>query len=253
MLSALIFDVDGTLAETERDGHRVAFNATFAAAGLAWHWDDALYGELLKITGGKERMRHYWRTYQPDSMHSDDAEERILALHQDKNRRYAEIVASGSVPLRPGVKQLIEQAQQANLDLAIATTTSHENVAALLGAGLGPDWPSVFPVVVAGDDVPAKKPAPDVYLKALQHLGHKPETCLALEDSQAGLAAALAAKIPCVVTRGIYTADHLMNGALACLDGLGDTSTPAQGSSPDGTWHGLVDINQLQKWHASIA
>lgn len=251
MLKALIFDVDGTLAETERDGHRVAFNQAFVAAGLDWEWDVELYGALLSVTGGKERMAHYLSQYKPGSIPADQSEARIRALHLDKNRRYADIVAAGGIPLRDGILRLIDQARAQGLQLAIATTTSRENVDALMRAALGPNWAQTFPVVVAGDDVPAKKPAPDVYLRTLELLSLAPADCLALEDSAPGLAAARAAEIPCLVTRSVYSQAADMTGALVCLDGLGAPSCPGCGDTPEGPWRGVARLGDLKRWHAA--
>ncbi len=203
---ALIFDVDGTLAETERDGHRPAFNQAFAECGLDWHWDANLYGELLAVTGGKERIRHYAERYAPEIAARPDLAQLIQTLHATKTAHYLRIVDSGQVPLRPGVAALIHAARAAGLRLAIATTTTPENVTALLRASLAPDAATWFEVIGAGDIVPAKKPAPDIYQWVLDRLDLPAARCLAIEDSENGLRSALAAGLRCVVTVSEYTA-----------------------------------------------
>jgi len=245
MLEALIFDVDGTLADTERDGHRPAFNAAFAEAGLAWHWDEALYGELLAVTGGKERMRFYCERHDPDFLRQADAGQRIRALHEAKTRHYLDLLAAGGIPLQPGVARLMREAHGAGLRLAIATTTTPENVTALLPAELM----ALFEIVGAGDTVARKKPAPDIYLWVLQQLGLPPSACLAFEDSANGLKASLGAGLPTLVTISEYTQDHDFAGALAVLSDLGEQGRPSVVRS--GTMHGrtLVDLDLLKIWH----
>ncbi|MDD2885593.1 MAG: HAD family hydrolase [Dechloromonas sp.] len=219
-LHALIFDVDGTLAETERDGHRPAFNAAFAECGLAWTWDEAAYGELLRITGGKERIRHYAAQVAPARMQEADFAEFVQSLHHTKTRHYLQRVAHGQLPLRPGVVQLIHDARQAGLRLAIATTTSPDNVDALLRATLGNNASSWFEVIGAGDIVAAKKPAPDIYQWVLDRLALPASACLAIEDSEMGLKAALTAGLRCLVTVSEYTQSHDFSGALRVVDDL---------------------------------
>ncbi|MCB2175923.1 MAG: HAD family hydrolase [Actinomycetales bacterium] len=223
-LQALVFDVDGTLADTERDGHRPAFNAAFAAVGLDWHWDVDLYGSLLGVTGGKERIRHFCERHDPAFLDRPDADEAIAALHAAKTRRYVEYVDAGRIGLRPGVARLVAEARAAGTRLAIATTTNPDNVTALLEADLGPQAPGWFEVIGAGDVVPRKKPAPDIYRWVLDRLGLAPEECLAIEDSAVGLHAATAAGLPTVVTRSPYTAHDDATGALAVLADLADTT-----------------------------
>ncbi len=222
-LSALIFDVDGTLAETERDGHRPAFNAAFAEAGLGWFWGETLYGELLTVTGGKERMLHYARRFDPGFLECADVRGRIAALHGAKTRHYLALLASGAIPLRPGVAALLMEARTAGLRLAIATTTTPENVTPLLALTLGAEAPGWFEVIGAGDIVAAKKPAPDIYLWVLERFGLPAGACLAIEDSAAGLASARAAGLPTLVTPCDTTREQDFSGALAVLPDLSAT------------------------------
>ncbi|MEW6163463.1 MAG: HAD family hydrolase [Pseudomonadota bacterium] len=222
-LQALIFDVDGTLADTERDGHRIAFNLAFADAGLDWHWDEALYGELLAVTGGKERIRFFVDRHRPEFAARPDFDALVKSLHAAKTAHYVRLVEDGGLPLRPGVAGLIAEARAAGLRLAIATTTSPENVAVLLRASLDPAAMTWFEVVGAGDVVPAKKPAPDIYRWVLERLKLPATACLALEDSANGLKSSLGAGIPTLVTESEYTQGQDFAGALAVLPDLGRT------------------------------
>ena len=170
-LRALVFDVDGTLAQTERDGHRVAFNLAFDELGLGWHWDVRLYGELLAVAGGKERVLHYWRGVDPQAAAGAAAQQLVAEVHRRKTAHYLRQVEAGQLRLRGGVARLLRQARRAGLALAIATTTSEANVHALLGANLGATAQGLFACVGAGDCVPRKKPDPGIYLWVLQRLG----------------------------------------------------------------------------------
>ena len=209
-LRALIFDVDGTLAETE-ELHRRAFNDAFRAAGLNWHWDRRLYKKLLKTTGGKERMAAFQRDHE---VHERPiSKEQIAALHLDKTARYTVLLEKGALDLRPGVAQLIEDARDAGLAIAVATTTSLPNVEALCRCCWRRPATGVFDVIAGGDEVAAKKPAPDVFQLALRRLGLAPEDCLAFEDSRNGMLSAAGAGLRVHIVPSMYTEDEDFTGA----------------------------------------
>jgi len=201
-LKALIFDVDGTLAETE-EAHRAAFNSTFAAWGLDWDWSVDDYRQLLKTTGGKERMRTHQKTLPTGARRLRDDE--IAKLHVEKTAAYGAILAAGQLKLREGVADLITAARARGLKLAVATTTNTPNVEALCQCCWGKPAQDVFDHVAAGDMVEQKKPAPDVYLLALEQLGLPAEACIAFEDSRNGVLSALGARLPVLVTPSAYT------------------------------------------------
>lgn len=248
MLAAILWDVDGTLAETERDGHRVAFNKSFAAHGLPWRWDERRYGELLAVTGGRERLLHDMEA-QPDAPGGAEARAVLAAsLHRAKNGFYAGLVNGGGVALRPGVRELLDDCARAGMRMGIVTTTSRSNIDALLRTQLGPGWHAWFEVVVAGEDVARKKPHPEAYCMALAQLRLHPEEALAIEDSPAGVRAASAAGVPVVMTRSHYFDAASAGAALAsgpALDSLRGW-VPHTGAR-DGRRVGLA---QLRTWHS---
>ena len=245
VLQALIFDVDGTLANTE-EAHRESFNDAFRLHGLDWHWTQDRYKELLKTTGGKERMAAYLaKLALPETERA-----RLLAdiphLHREKTAIYTRRVKAGEVALRDGVERLLEEAQAANIRLAIATTTSFENIAALLAATLGPSALDRFAAIGAGDQVERKKPAPDVYLAVLQKLNISPEHCVAIEDSANGLQSAKAAKLFTVVTPTYWTQEEDFSEADILLPTLGSHEAPLPDSvaaQVGGQW---LSITQLE-------
>ena len=242
-LEALIFDVDGTLAETE-ELHRHAFNETFAAFGLDWIWPPDLYRHLLKVTGGKERIGHYVEVWQPQG--GATAVAQLAELHADKSRRYTQFVAAGALAPRPGVLRLIQAARAENVKLAIATTTDPANVEALLKASFAPDASSWFSVIGAGDVVPAKKPAPDIYRFVLDRLGCDASACIAFEDSENGVRAARAAGLTVVATPSLYTDADDFSAASAVLSDLGEADARFRHLSGSKLNHGIVDLMELQ-------
>ena len=222
-IKAIIFDVDGTLADTE-DGHRKSFNKAFAECGLDWNWDVALYDRLLKVTGGKERIKYFVSDFLPNLTKPTDYDSFVKNLHAVKTRHYTDMLRAGLIPLRPGIKQLLDDARRQDIRLAIATTTTPENVSALLEVGLGKDWESYFAANGCGDIVPNKKPAPDIYFWVLDKLKLAPEDCIALEDSENGLRSSLAAGIRTFVTVNHYTRNQDFAGAAGVFDDLSDLS-----------------------------
>ena len=250
MLKALIFDVDGTLADTEKDGHRVAFNSAFKEAGLDWEWDEELYGKLLAVTGGKERMNYYLDNFNTTFVRPDNLQEMIADLHKTKTGYYTKLLGEGAIPLRPGVKRLIQEARDAGLRLAISTTTTPQNVTALLENTLGKESIDWFEVIAAGDIVPAKKPAPDIYDWALKEMDLEAADCMAFEDSENGILSSQGANLKTIITVNDYTLDHDFTGAAIVLDNLGEAEqgfTVIEGDAGDSK---LVNLDMLKAIHA---
>jgi beta-phosphoglucomutase-like phosphatase (HAD superfamily) len=243
MLKAVLFDVDGTLAETE-EFHRQAFNGAFAEHGMQVAWSADEYRELLKVTGGKERLARYFQ-----GREMAVPEERIRAIHAAKNDRYASGIAAGSAALRPGILRLIREARAAGLKLGIATTTTASNLEVLLRPLLGEagsDWSALFDCVVAGDQVERKKPAPDVYLACLAQLGIRAQEAVAIEDSPAGVASARAAGIVVLATPSLYTLGQDLSGAQAVVPDLGEPDRPWPSAVP-GFAKRWVDLDGLRR------
>lgn len=234
VLEALIFDVDGTLADTEH-AHRAAFNHAFAELGLGWEWDDTLYTELLNISGGKERILHYWKSIQPDLREVDAMAltDTINRLHELKTAAYERAVNDGAVSLRPGVLKLMDEALSQGLQLAIATTTSPVNIAALLRRAIGSDWRLNFTAIGDASTAPIKKPHPQVYWQILTTLQLAPLQCLAFEDSGNGLRAATAAGLATLITPTRYTAHHDFGAAMKVVPDMSQ-----------------INLSQLRHWHA---
>lgn len=224
-LQGLIFDVDGTLANTERDGHRVAFNQAFTDAGLDWNWSIEFYGQLLAIPGGKERIRFYLGQYLPDFKPSQDMADFVADLHQLKTKYYLALLRKGAVKLRPGVKRLIDEARTNNIRLAIATTSSLSNVIALLERYLDLNC---FEAIAAGDIVAQKKPAADIYNYVLDQISISTQNLLAFEDSDNGLTAATEAGLRTVITVNSYTEKQDFSLAALVVSDLGEPGFPCK-------------------------
>lgn len=229
MTNALIFDCDGVLADTERFAHLPAFNRTFAEVGLPVTWSEEVYGEKLKIGGGKERMATML-TPQFVAEHGlpadeDGQRELLLDWHRRKTGHYTDLIATGQVPPRPGVARLVDEARAAGWLLAVASTSAVASVEAVLEMAVGAEVAAEFGVF-AGDQVKTKKPAPDIYLMALEELGVAPDQAVVVEDSNQGLRASLAAGIPTIVTISSYTADEDFTGAAAVVSDLGEPDAP---------------------------
>jgi HAD superfamily hydrolase (TIGR01509 family) len=236
-LQALIFDVDGTLADTE-SVHLAAFNQAFAELGMDWVWTQAMYLKLLDVSGGKERILHYWKQVNPDikAIAAQDLQDRIDSIHGLKTAHYENAVNSGAVSLRPGVLKLMDEALSAGLQLSIATTTSPVNIAALLSHAVGADWRMNFTAIGDASTAPLKKPHPQVYLQMLAALKLPASACLALEDSNNGLRAATAAGLATVITTNPFTLHHDFTGALKVLPDLS-----------------MVNLARLRQWHAEFS
>ncbi|MDP3700982.1 MAG: HAD-IA family hydrolase [Hylemonella sp.] len=233
MLRALIFDVDGTIADTE-SLHLEAFNYAFNELGLGWHWDSALYTKLLEVSGGKERVLHYWKQINPDikSIDAQGLEDTVNRIHELKTAYYEGAINAGAVGLRPGILELFDEAAAAGMQLAIATTTSPVNIAALLRRAMGPGWRHAFAAIGDASTAPLKKPHPMVYEQILQTLQLDARACLAFEDSGNGLQAATLAGLATVITPTQYTRHHDFSRAMHVLSDLGG-----------------VRLADLRQWH----
>ncbi|MDT8311814.1 MAG: HAD-IA family hydrolase [Methylophaga sp.] len=248
-LKVVIFDVDGTLAETERDGQRVAFNRAFIKDGLDWHWDPILYAELLVVTGGKERIRHYLENFHLQCGFHGDPTPTIDKLHTDKTRHYAQLLSNDTIKLRSGVKRLIDECHEAGLRLAIATSSMLENIRGLLRNNLGEQAISWFDCIVDGGSVGPKKPAADIYHYCLHQLGLMSQDCLFIEDSANGLQAALGAKLATLITTNNYIDQDDFNGALTVVNHLGEPDLPSQVLAGEPINDRYISVNTLKELH----
>ncbi len=245
-IKAVFFDQDGVIIDTERDGHRVAFNQTFKEFGYDFQWSVEKYFELLQISGGKERMRHYLHT---DGfgveIKPEDEDQLIKDMHKKKTQTFVELIESGKLPLRPGVKRLMQEVLDAGLTLAVCTT-SNERAALAVAHGILKEIKFAF--ILAGDIVSRKKPDPEIYNLALQKTGLQPEECIVIEDSLNGVRAAKAAGLNVVATTNIYTEREDLSQADIIVTCLGDPEgekgeLKRGGESLD--YDGVLQLDQL--------
>jgi HAD superfamily hydrolase (TIGR01509 family) len=263
VIKALLWDVDGTLAETERDGHLVAFNQAFAALNVPWRWSEQRYGELLAVAGGRERLLHDMPAHEQAPAGVQERQRLAERIHRVKNECYAQIVVSGALPLRDGVWQLMEDCNHAGVRMAIVTTTSRSNVDALLQTHLGGGWESRFAAVVCAENAPRKKPDPQAYRIALDILKLRSDQAIAMEDAPAGVTAAAALGVPVIVTRSHYFPSGPAEGALAIGPSLGRLEgwmPAALGVAPGGVADSAqagqpassqrIGLDQIARWYA---
>lgn len=207
---ALLIDCDGTIVETERDGHRVAFNRAFKQKGFNCEWEVGLYGELLTTGGGKERMTRYFKDYNPGAWKETEPPEKdhpvIKELHKLKTQIFMDIVRSGELSLREGIEELVTAADAAGWAIAVCSTSNEESVKSVVETLLPEFAPSIK--IFAGDCVKAKKPAPDIYQLASKELGVAPMKCIVIEDTKIGMESGKAAGMKVIVTKSIYSEDE---------------------------------------------
>ncbi len=245
-LQAIIFDVDGTLADTE-DCHRQAFNRAFKDFGLDWDWTPKLYEELLVISGGRERITFFGADLARDFAHADEFADFVRRLHSAKTEIYASMLRAGEVRLRPGVARLLDEAREAGLRLGVATSSAYSNLQTLLDQNLEADWPRRFTAIATSDSVEPKKPSPAVYRAVLAGLKIAPEACVAIEDTENGLQAATAAGVATVVTTHYFTRHHHFPNAALVVDSLGEAKWPPRVLSGDLRGHDYVDLALLDR------
>jgi HAD superfamily hydrolase (TIGR01509 family) len=248
--AALIFDVDGTLADTE-EVHRQAFNLAFGACRLDWIWDAPLYGELLRVTGGKERIASYIERLRLPATQSRCLNDLIPQIHRAKTRLYRELIEVGQVKARTGVRRLMMEARNAGVRVAIASTTSPENIEPLVTAGLGPQAMSWFDTIATGDVVANKKPAPDIYNVALKMLGVHPARAIAVEDSAIGVESAKAAGLFTVATPNLWTRTQDFEAADLLLGSLGDPEEPLAPADEARLGARFLSLERLAALHAA--
>mmetsp|Transcript_4063 Transcript_4063/g.7062 ORF Transcript_4063/g.7062 Transcript_4063/m.7062 type:complete len:499 (+) Transcript_4063:15-1511(+) len=222
-LEAILFDCDGVLADTERDGHRISFNIAFGENGIDESWDELRYGKLLEVGGGKERMTAHWNEVGwPNEIPEEGRSDKIMSLHLQKTDIFMKLIDEGKIPLRPGVLRIVDEAIAAGVRLAVCSTSNEKAVSNLVSTLMGAERASKFQIY-AGDMVKKKKPAPDVYLMAVDQMGLDKERCVIIEDSHIGVGAAVAAGISCLVTKSSYTWDEDFTGAKMIVEELGDS------------------------------
>lgn len=250
MIEALLFDVDGTIADTE-EGHRIAFNLAFERFRLGWSWDRDEYRGLLTVTGGKERLAHYIGRLKVGAREKTALLAKVPSIHAEKTKFYSSLAGDGGIPLRPGIGRLIGEATEAGLRLGIASTTTRANIDALFRATLGEQVLQRFQVIACGDQVAKKKPAPDIYQLALRVLEVPPSRAVAFEDSANGLRAAVVAGLATVITPTFWTEGADFASARVVLPHLGDPSNPLPREPGRDLRHAAwVTLPDLERWIA---
>ncbi|WP_404382267.1 HAD-IA family hydrolase [Caenispirillum salinarum] len=255
-LKAIIFDLDGTIAETE-DAHRAAFNRAFAAAGLDWSWDPHTWSGLLEIAGGRNRLHAWLADNRPELLQGPQATHLLDTLHGAKDRLYREILEAGEIPLRPGIRALIDEARADGVKIAIATTSRRAIARRVIECCLGEGALAWFDAFLGHEDATYRKPHPDIYRRAAARLRLRPRDCLALEDSAIGVASAVAAGVPVVATVNAYSGDRPFEGALAVLSDLGAEAAPFRrmaGPAEPAQTPARAGLALLSAWHeAAVA
>jgi HAD superfamily hydrolase (TIGR01509 family) len=252
VLKAVLFDVDGTLADTEALGHRPAYNRAFRELGLEFRWGPKLYRKLLRQPGGRERLRYYLQRYQP-SLGTHEAEVKnnvdawVARVHELKSRFFRRYMQRGRVPLRAGIARLMRESVQSGVRLAIVTNASRRTLEPVLKYSMGPELAAVISVIASGEEVSRKKPAPDVYRLAMERLGVRPAECVALEDSEMGLEAAAAAEVHTVVTINSDTLEQDFSEADLVVTSLGEPGAPTRVLKGELSGHPWVTIETLQR------
>jgi len=246
-LKAIVFDVDGTIADTEKNGHRVAFNLAFEELKLDWYWSVAEYGILLSTTGGRERLLRYIKESHPNFKPTKKSlNDFIIKTHKIKTKFYLQLLKMGNIKLRPGIARLIKEARDKNIILAIATTTTYANVELLLKTNLGSDSINLFAVIGAGDIVQNKKPAPDIYQYVLDKLKLNSDDCIAIEDSYQGLCSATNADIRTIITDNSYTQKQDFSKSILHCNHLGENENPCTIHNNGNNLKKIIDIDLMQ-------
>ncbi len=245
-LKGIIFDVDGTLTDNERNGHRVAFNLAFESVGLEWFWDTEKYGQLLKVPGGKERLKYYIENEKSKSIKKQGLSNLVDNLHSKKTQFYSQIIHKGKISLKTGVKRLLSEIHEAGIPMALATTSTHKSVRSLLKHLLFPGSENWFKIIASAETKVAKKPAPDIYELVLNKLGLSAENCIAIEDSSLGLQSSFSAGLKTIITVNEYTAHEDFSKAVLVLNHMGEKEKPCHIIQGKNVNKSYLDLEWLQ-------
>lgn len=249
-LNAILFDVGGTIAESE-EIHRVSFNEAFKEFGLNWYWDEAIYRELVFIGGGKERIKHYITRAWPEMLKQKNLTKYIESVHKIKGQIYEEFLNDSQLKARPGIIRLLKELKNEKIRLAIVSDTTEENLINLFKKGLGINPIEWFEILAHGGCTIQKKPSPDIYLWTLERLKLPPELCLAIEDAPRGVDSAIDAGLKVLVTPSIYTLEEKFEKSSLLLSHLGEPEEPFNVIKGDAFGHSFVDLDLLKKIHGS--